>query len=79
MSGTGDFLLFQGIRKEILPYKMSAAGENFAVPVHYKGHFALQNERRRRHFWDFAFENRICRGEGRHLQRCELVCAQNEK
>ena len=39
---------FESATKGILPYKMSAAGENFAIS---EGVFTLQNERRRRKFY----------------------------
>ena len=37
----GDFLWFQRATKRILPYKISAAGENFVVSERYKGYFML--------------------------------------
>ena len=52
------------VTKGILPYKMHAAGENFCGFKRYKGHFPLQNARRRRFFvvserykGDFALQN----------------------
>ena len=52
MSAAGDFLQFQSTTKGILPYKMGAAGENFAVSDRYSGDFTLQNRRRRRKIVD---------------------------
>ena len=46
----GEIFCCFSVTKEILRYKMSAAGENFAVLECCKGDFTLQNERHRRFF-----------------------------
>ena len=53
---------FWCVTKVILPYKRSAAGDNFAVSERYKGDFTLQNERRRRKFYSFRASSEVQRG-----------------
>ena len=50
-------LRFRDATKGILPCKMSAAGENFAVSGCYKGDFTLQNKHRRRTILRFQNAN----------------------
>ena len=52
---------FQGATKEILRYKICAAGENSAVSERYKDYFTLQNERHRRFFQFQGAKKRILR------------------
>ena len=49
MSAAGEILQFQGATSRILPSKMSAAGENFAVSDRYKG-YSLPKLAVSRHF-----------------------------
>ena len=43
---------FQSATKVILPYKMGAAGENFAVSERHSGDFTLQNRHRKQQIVD---------------------------
>ena len=48
-----NFLRFQTATKGILPYKMSAAGENFVVSERYKGYFMLHKSAPQAKFFRF--------------------------